>query len=254
MATSAAERRVLLFSAGVKMALRLPMVREVLPLEPGEEEVRARGQVVPAVPLALSLGLAARPGRFAVLTEASPPVALRVDDVHGIADLSSGEVFQLPSRTLLPQPAPFQAALVLGEEIWLELALTAAGWVPLEPAPEWGPPPAAAPAADRELVFARGERRFAVPLALLSRVVEHPRVFPVPLAPSAHRGLLYHGRALHPVFDVAAVYGAEPGLGAGLALLVEAGGAPLAVLADRIASESAPGEALRPAWDAIFPP
>jgi len=244
---------VLLFSAGVRMALRLPMVREVLSLAPGEEEVRVRGQVVPAVPLALSLGLPAHPGGFAVLTEAVPPVALRVASVHGIADLSSGEVFQLPSRTLLPQPAPFQAAVVLGEEVWLELAMTAAGWIPLEPAPEWGPPPSSAHAPERELVFVRGERRFAVPLALLTRVVEAPRVFPVPLAPSAHRGLLYHGRALHPVFDVAAAYGAAPGPGGALALLVEAGGAPLAVLADRIASGSAGEEPVRPAWDAIFP-
>jgi len=222
-------------------------------MAPGAEEVRIRGQVVPAVPLSLSLGLPAQPGRFAVLTEAEPPVALIVADVHGIADLSSGEVFQLPTRTLLPQPAPFQAAVVLGEEVALELALTAAGWVPLEPAPEWGPPPAASRAPGRELVFVRGERRFAVPLGLLTRVVERPRVFPVPLTPSVHRGLLYHGRAIHPVFDVAVAYGEAPGPDGAVALLVEAGGTPVAVLADRIASDASGEEPIRPAWDALFP-
>jgi len=255
MAGSPAERRALLFTAGgARLALRLPLVREILPLSPGAAEVEARGQVVPALPLALALGLPGAPGRFAVLTEASPPVALRVDEVHGIADLSGAEVFQLPARTVLPQPPPFQGALRVGNHLWLELSLTAAGGVPPEPAGgEWPPPPEQELAQGPELVFERGGRSFGVPLSLLVRVLDAPAVFPVPLAPAAHRGLLYHERAIHPVFDLAALYGGPPGPAGAIALLVDAGGTAVAILGDRITSTLASPDVLRPAWDALFP-
>lgn len=254
MPTSPAERRALLFTAGgVPLALRLPMVREVVPVPTGAAEVEVRGQVVPAVPLAVAMGLTAGAGRFAVVTEASPPVALRVDAVHSIVDLAQAEVFQLPARTPLPQPAPFQGAVVVGDHIWLELALAAAGWVPLEPALGEGIQPAQADfAAGRELVFERAGRRYAVPISLLLRVAEGPRVFPVPLAPPVHCGLLYHERAIFPVFDLAALFGPGPAPGAALALLVDAAGTAVAVLADRIAPAGDVGEVVRPAWDALF--
>jgi len=253
MATSPAARRVLIFTAGVRLALRLPAVREILAVEAEAPDVEARGQRVAAVPLAAFLGATSRPARFAVLTEGDPPVALRVEQVHGIADLAQAEVYQLPARTLLPQPHPFQAAVVLDGTVALELALTAAGWVPLEPAEAaWVVPPEDEFPAGRELVFARGRRRFAVPISLLSQVIEGPRVFPVPLAPPAHRGVLCHGRALHPVFDLAALYDGAPAPGAAFALLVDAGGTPVAILADRVGAEEG-GEVVRPAWDLLFP-
>jgi len=254
MPSSPAERRALLFTAGgVPLALRLPMVREIVPVPPGAEEVEVRGQVVPAVPLALAMGLAGGPGRFAILTEAHPPVALRVDAVHSIVDLSQTEVFQLPARTPLPQPAPFQGAVVANGVIWLELALAAAGWVPLAPALGDGIQANQSDvAAGRELVFERAGRRYAVPISLLLRVAEGPRVFPVPLAPPAHCGLLYHERAIFPVFDLAALFGEGPATGAPLALLVDAAGTAVAILADRIAPGGDVGEVVRPAWDALF--
>jgi len=253
MATSPAARRVLLFTAGVRLALRLPAIREILAVSGEASEVEARGRRVPAVPLAAWLGAPAGPARFAVLTEADPPVALRVEEVHGIADLAQAEVFQLPARTLLPQPPPFQAAVVVGGSLALELARTTAGWVPLEPAEaSWEAPPEDEFPAGRELVFGRGPRRYAVPISLLTQVIEAPRVFPVPLAPPAHRGLLCHGRALHPVFDLAALYDGAPAPGAAFALLVDAGGTPVAILADRVGAQDG-GEVVRPAWDLLFP-
>jgi len=255
MTTSPPERRALLFTAGgVRLALRLPSVREVVAVPSGASVVVARGQPVPAVPLAVALGLPPGPGAFAVLAETSPPLALRVDSVEGIVDLGSAEVFQLPQRTLLPQPPPFQGAVVLGGAISLELALTSAGWIPPEAATgDWGPPPGTYQPAGRELVFERGERRYAVPVSLLSRVVEAPSVFPVPLAPPAHRGLLYHERAIHPVFDLAGLYGGAPGEGAPLLLLVDAGGTAVGILADRISGAADDPDLVRPAWDALFP-
>ncbi len=257
MTPSPPERRALLFTAGgVRLALRLPVVREIVTVPSGASEVEARGQMVPAVPLALALGLVAPPGPIAVLTDALPPVALRVDAVEGIVDLSAAEVFQLPARTLLPQPAPFLGALVLDGLLSLELAHASAGWIPLEPAAApWEPPPEAEPGSvpGRELIFERGARSYAVPISLLLRVVEAPRIHPVPLAPPEHRGLLYHERAIHPVFDLAGLYDGAPLPGEALALLLDAGGTAVAVLADRIAPAGAPAEVVRPAWDALFP-
>jgi chemotaxis signal transduction protein len=246
---------VLLFSAGgARLALRLPLVREVVQMPTSGPELEVRGNPLVAMPLALALGLTPGAGRFAIVTPATPPMALRIDEVHGITDLAEAEVFQLPTRTVLPQPAPFQGAVVQAGRVWLELALTAAGWVPLEPASgEWDRPPEVDLASGRELVFVRAGHRFAVPLSLLVRVIERPQVAPVPLTPPAHRGLLYHERAIHPVFDLAAVYDGAPAPGRDLALLVDAGGTAAALLADRVATAAEEGEVIRPAWDALFP-
>jgi chemotaxis signal transduction protein len=257
MATLPAERKALVFSVGgVRLALRLSQVLEIVSAEVRGGEVQVRGRAVPALPLSVTLGLGAAHGGFALVIEASPPLALRVEALHGIVDLAGAEVFQLPARTALPQPPPFQGAIVVRGEIALELAVAALGWAPLEPAGGPLEPLPSGPLAERELLFARAGRSYAVPLSLLLRVLEAVRVFPVPLAPPAHRGLLYHGRALHPVFDVAAIYGESAPAGeARTVLLLDAGGTAVGLLAERVlgVGEASPGEEVtRPAWDALF--
>ncbi len=252
-----AERKALLFSAGgVRLALRLSQVREIVDVPEDAGEVTFRGTAVPGLPVAMALGLTGGRTRFGLVTETTPRVALRVEAIHGIIELSSAEVFQLPARTLLPQPAPFQGAVVSGGAIALELAVSSLGWVPIEPASELpGPPPELDFPLGRELLFTRGARTYAVPVHLLAQVLDHPCVYGVPLAPSAHRGLLYHGRAIHPVFDVGVLYGERAGEEVASALLVEAGGNAIAVLADRIlaAGDGGAREVSRPSWDALFP-
>ncbi len=256
MGSLPAERKALLFTVSqVRFALRLSQVREIVALPADAAEVTSRGVAVPALSVAVALGLPAGPSRFALVTEATPAVALRVEAVHGIVDLSDAEVFQLPTRTLLPQPAPFQAGVVNRGTIALELVVPALGWAPMEPAGEVpGPPPELDFSSGRELLFTRAGRTFAVPVPLLAQVLEGPVVFPVPLAPSAHRGLLYHGRAIYPVFDLPILYGEPAPEPASSALLVEAGGHAIAVLADRILpADDAPGRGVsRPSWDLLF--
>lgn len=250
-----AERKALVFTAGgVRLALRLSQVREIVAAHDAPE-VMVRGREVPGLPVALPLGLPAGASRFALVTEASPPLALRVEALQGIVDLAGAEVFQLPTRTLLPQPPPFLGALVLDGAIALELAVPALGWAPIEPAAELpGPPPELDFTVGRELLFGRGGRTFAVPVQILLQVLDGPAIFPVPLTPSAHRGLLYHGRAIHPAFDLPVLYGEPPTSEAPTALLLEAGGNAIAVLADRIlpAGDAAGRDVSRPSWDALF--
>jgi chemotaxis signal transduction protein len=251
MASLAAERKALLFSVGeVRLALRLSQVREILDLDPA-----AAPDPPPAIPVAVALGLAGGGARYALVPEAGP-AALRIDALHGILDLGRAEVFQLPARTLLPQPPPFQAVIAADGELALELAVGALGWAPLEPASDGsGPPPELDLPAGRELLFARGGRTFAVPLGLLVQVLDAPRIHPVPLAPPSHLGLAYHGRAIHPVLDAAVLHGDAPGARAPASvLLVDAGGAQVGLAADRILQPGAaagPG-VLRPGWDALF--
>lgn len=250
------ERKALIFSAGgVRLALRLSQVREILPVDPSGE-VRVRGEVVPGAFVAMVLGLPTGPAPFAVLTEGTPRTALRVEAIHGIVDLSEAEAFQLPARTPLPQPAPFAGAIVHRGEVALELAVSTLGWAPLEPALEGLEPPAdLGPSPDRELVFTRGARAFGVPLSVLVQVLEAPRIAPLPLAPPSLRGLLYHGRALHPVRDVSALFGDPAASEVPMVLLLDAGGAGLAVVADRVlgVAEGVVGsEVVRPPWDALF--
>jgi chemotaxis signal transduction protein len=251
----ASDRKALLFSAGgVRLALRLSHVREILAVAPGGGEVTLRGEPIPTAFVSTVLGLPAGPSAFAILTEGSPRAALRIEALHGIADLADAEVFQLPARTPLPQPAPFSGAVVARGELALELAVGSLGFAPLEPALELPEPPAdVGVGTERELHFARGGRTYAVPLSLLVQVLEAPRLAPVPLTPASHRGLLHHGRALHPVIDVGALYGdAPPGL-ARTVLLVDAGGTGVGVVADRVLGV-AEGDAdvVRPPWDAVF--
>jgi chemotaxis signal transduction protein len=258
VASLPAERKAVVFSAGgVRFALRLSQVREIVALAGDAPEARHQGADLPALPLAVVLGLpaSASPGAVALVTEGSPPAALRAERVHGIVDLAAAEVFQLPARTALPDPPPFCGALVTADGLALELVVAALGWAPASPAAELpGPPPELDAAPGPELLFERAGRVFAVPVPLLARVVEHATVWPVPLTPAAHRGLLYHGRALHPVFDVAVFYGEPPGPAAPFAVLVEAGATPIAVLADRVlpAGAAPAGGVARPAWDALF--
>lgn len=256
MESLSAERKALLFSAGgVELALRLSQVKEIVDIPPGTGEVILRGVSIPSVPVAVALGLPAGIARYAVVTEATPPVALQVETIHRIADVGSMEAFQLPARTVLPQPAPFQGALVHDGTIALELAWAALGWVPISPANELSETPRENDfPTGRELLFARGGRTYAVPIQLLAYVLDSPQVFPVPLTPTAHRGLLYHQRAIHPVFDLPAFYGEPPVAGASRALLVEAGGDAMAVLADEIlpAGSGTDAQVTRPSWDLLF--
>ncbi len=135
----------------------------------------------------------------------------------------------------------------------LELAVSSLGFAPLEPAVEHTePPPDLGPFAERELRFARAGMVFAVPLSLLMQVLEDPKLAPVPLTPPSHRGLLYHARSLHPVVDLALVYGAVSGP-ARTVLLVDAGGAGVGVVADRVLGVGEGGpEVIRPPWDTLF--
>lgn len=253
-----AERKALFFSVGsARLALRLSQIREIVAV-PGEGgEVRVRDGLIPSLPISVPLGLEAPLGGYALVTESAPPLALRVEMLHGIVDLAQAEVFQLPARTRLPQPPPFLGAIVYQDQIALELAVSSLGWAPMEPASDMdGLPPELDSGTQRELCFCRAGRTFAVPLSLLVQVLESPRLFPVPLTPASHRGVLYHGRAIHPVFDVATFYGDSPmASGAVTVLLIDAGGTPLGVLADRVIGVGEGGgdiQVVRPSWDAWF--
>jgi chemotaxis signal transduction protein len=251
-----AETKAVLFVVGgVRLALRLSQVREIVAITEPLGELSSRGDSVPALPVAVALNLPASPSRFALVIECSPVVALGVEAVHGIVDLADAEVFQLPARTLLPQPPPFCGAIVAGGVVALELVVSALGWAPLEPAGELaGPPPGVDFPTGRELLFSRAGRTYAVPIEILDRVCDAPRIFPVPLTPTSHRGLLYLDRAVHPVFDLALLHGDAAAAGQATALLLEAGGEAIAVLADRIlpAGDPATAGVTRPSWDAMF--
>lgn len=259
MSSIPAERKVLLVEAGgARLALRIGLVREITSVPGDGSEVLVRGSVLPVLPLAAALGLRGGPPRYAVVADAVAPLALGVDALHGILDLSEAEVFQLPARTSLPAPPPFVGAIVWGQALSLELA--AGDPRNARHRAEVMKPPPLVGRAGPEITFLRGSRAFAVPVELVIRVVEAPRVFAVPLTPPAHRGLLYYGRAIHPVFDLPVLFGgptssAMPGTALpGTALLVEAGEDAIAVLADRIvaSTELSGEEVTRPSWDLLF--
>jgi chemotaxis signal transduction protein len=250
-------RKALLFSAGgVRLAMRIPQLREIVQVPEGSGEVQAHGETLPTAFVSTVLGLPAGPSPFAILTEGTPRAALRVEALHGIVDLADAEVFQLPARTLLPQPPPFAGAIVWKGEVALELAVATLGFAPLAPTLERAAEPLEAtpgPGAERELRFVRAGRAWAVPLSLLVQVLEAPRMAAVPLTPPSHLGLLYHGRALHPVLDVAVLHGDRVGPSPRQVLLLDAGGTGIAVAADRVLGVGE-GDAhvLRPPWDALF--
>lgn len=249
-------RKALLFAAGgVRLAVRVSQLREIVQVAGGGGEVVWRGEPLPTAFVSTVLGLPAGPSAYALLTEGAPRAALRVDALHGIVDLGDAEVFQLPAHTALPEPAPFAGAIVTKGEVALELAVATLGFAPLAPPLERAVEPVDgfAPPAEREIRFVRGGAAWAVPLSLLVHVLEAPRIAPVPLTPPSHLGLLYHGRALHPVLDVAVLHGEPPGAPPHQVLLLDAGGTGVAVAADRVLGVGE-GEAdvLRPPWDALF--
>jgi chemotaxis signal transduction protein len=251
------ERKALIFSAGgVRLALRLSQLREILELQAEAGEVMTRGVPVPTAWVSTVLGLPAGPARYALVTEDRPQTALRVETLHGILDLGEAEVFQLPAHTLVPAPSPFAAALVAKGEVALELAVSTLGFAPLAPAedpPE--PPPSLGPWPERELRFRRGHLIFGVPVSLLVAVRDAPPLTTVPLAPPSHRGLLYHGRAIHPVIDVGVFFGLPPSPKPPEVLLLDAGGAAIGVVADKVLGLDGGREdddVLRPPWDSLF--
>jgi chemotaxis signal transduction protein len=255
--TLAAERKALLFTVGgVRLALRLSQVREILEVGAGGGDVVARGETYPVAFLSTVLGLHGGDAPYALLTEAPPRAALRVERVHGIIDLIDAEVFQIPARTRLPQPAPFSGAIVARGELSLELAAPAIGWEPLPPAIDAGDPPTdAGTTGERELVFQRGGRSYGVPMSNLVRIIENPKIAPVPLAPASHLGLLYHGRTLHPVVDLAVLHGDLPTVDAARGVILDAGGAEVALAADRIdrvGAAPAGDDVIRPVWDTLL--
>jgi chemotaxis signal transduction protein len=260
---SLAARKALLFSAGgVRLALRVSVLREVLELpkpegaaEGAAGELRVRDEALPCARVAEILALAPARAPYALIVEGPPRSALRVEALHGIVDLAGAEFFQLPARTFLPSPAPFSGAIVWKGELALELAVQTLGLAPRAAAPDRPAPAADAGApSEREIRFARGDRAFAVPLSLLVQVLDTPRIAPVPLAPPSHLGLLYYGRALHPVLDVAALLGAPRGAPPSRALLLDAGGTAVAVAADRVLGPAEGQGVLRPPWDAVLAP
>lgn len=253
----AAERKALLFSVGgVRLALRLAQVREILEVGPGGGDVVARGEAYPVAFVSTVLGLPGGDAPFALLTESNPRAALRVDRLHGIIDLVDAEVFQIPARTRLPQPAPFAGAIVAKGELSLELAAPAIGWEPLPPAVDVGEPLTDAGASgERELVFVRGGFAYGVPMSYLVRIIERPRIAPVPLTAPSHLGLLYQGRTLHPVVDVAVLHGDAASADVARTVILDAGGSEVALAADRIERVgTAPAEdaVLRPVWDTLL--
>jgi chemotaxis signal transduction protein len=249
-------RRALLFRAGgVPLALPLGEIREIARAGPATGEVRVRGEPVRAIAVAEALGLPGGAASYVLALAAGGAPALLVDALHGIADLAEGEVFQLPARTALPAPVPFRGAFLLRQVLWLELEPGALEGRGLRPRSSWngGALPEAKPAG-RELVCERGTTALAVPIQLLVQVVEPARVHPIPLAPPGLRGVLYHGRALHPVLDAAVLLGERPTGDPGVLLLLDAGGATAGVLVDRVrrVEEGEPGGPVRrPAWDAL---
>ena len=254
MSLLAAERKALLFTVGgVRLAIRVAQVREILEVGPGGGDVVARGASYPVAFVATVLGLRGGDAPFALLTETVPRAALRVEKVLGIVDLVDAEVFQIPARTRLPQPAPFAGAIVHRGLLALELATPAIGWEPLQPASDPDEPPAdVGPSGEPELVFTRGGARYGVAMSYVTRIVEQPVVAPVPLAPPSHLGLLYEARTLHPVIDVAGLHGEPVSAIAPRVVLIDAGGTEVALAADRVERVRAapePEGVRRPAWD-----
>ena len=257
MSSLPSERKALIFSAGgVRLALRLAQLREIRELQPGEGEVMTRGEPVSTAWVSTVLGLPSGAARFALLTEDTPQTALRVEALHGIIDLAAAEVFQLPAHTLVPSPSPYAGALVIKGEVALELAVSSLGFAPLAPAEDpLGQPASLGPWPERELRFTRGPLTFGVPVSLVVAVSDAPSLAMVPLAPPSHRGLLYLGRALHPIIDVGVFYGLAPSLIPPEVLLLDAGGADIGVVADKVLGLDRGREddgVERPPWDTLF--
>jgi chemotaxis signal transduction protein len=245
-------RQVLRFRAGgVPFVLPLSTVREIVPATPGTGHE----------PSALSVDLAARLGlpgdpRFSLLLEGEGMPALRVDRMEGVADLADAEAFRLPERTVAAEPSPFPSALRFGGELFLELA--PAALLAMRPMAV-GPVPVLPdqPPAERELLAERADRVLAVPLPLVVHVIDPVLLFPVPLAPEGHRGILHHGRAIHPAWDAAHLLGERASGNPRVLLLLDAGGTTAGILVDRVLGLSERTGSMpvrRPAWDVLLAP
>ena len=245
-------RQVLRFQAGgVPFAVPLSTVREVVKSGAGSFRDLPEG----AMGLAERLGLRGDP-RFALLLEGAGVPPLLVDRMDGIGDLADAEAYRLPERTVAAHPSPFSSALRFGGVLHLELA--PASLVSMErDAPRPFPVSPDLEPAGRELFAMRAGQALAVPLPLVVQVVDPVHLFRVPLSPDGHRGLLHHGRAIHPAWDAAALLGLARTGDPHVLLLLDAGGTTAGVLVDRVLglSEGAgTGSVRRPPWDALLAP
>jgi chemotaxis signal transduction protein len=245
-------RQVLRFRAGgVSFALPLSTVREIVPAGAGSGRAPLEG----AIPLAERLGLRGEP-RFALLLEGAGIPPLLVDRMDGVADLADAEAFRLPERTVAAEPSPFSSALRFGVVLHLELAPAALlTMMPLSPRPISAAPDD--PPAERELLAERDGQTLAVPLPLVVHVIDPVELSPVPLAPDGLRGILHHGRAIHPAWDAAHLLGGTAHGHPRVLLLLDAGGTTAGVLVDRVLGLSEGmglGPVRRPPWDALLAP
>jgi chemotaxis signal transduction protein len=246
---------VLRFQAGgVPLALPLLAVREIVPIGEGAGRAPPEG----AVALAERLGLRGDP-RFALVLEGAGLPTLLVDRMDGVGDMADAEAFRLPERAVAAEPSPFSSALCFGGAggmLYLEVAPAALLTMRAEarrPFQATGD----LPPSERELLAERAGRVLAVPLQLVVQVIDPAHLFRVPLAPDGHRGLLHHGRAIHPAWDAAAILGAPASGDPRVLLLLDAGGTTAGILVDRVLglSEGAgPGPVRRPPWDALLAP
>lgn len=244
--------QVLRFHAGgIPFALPLSSVREIVPVGgPGGGEAPSGH-----LDLAGVLGLRGEP-RFALVLDGEGLPALLVDRMDGVADLAGAEAFRLPERSVEAAPIPFASALRFGSDLYLELVASALeGLVRLPPRPI--PVLPDQPPAGPELLAERSGEVIAVPLPLVVQVIDPVRLFPVPLAPAGHRGILHHGRAIHPAWDAAALLGLPEVGDPHVLLLLDAGGATAGVLVDRVvgfAGSAGDGPIRRPPWDVLLAP
>ncbi len=245
-------RQVLRFQAGgVPFALPLSTVREIV--KTGTESSRKLTEG--AVGLAERLGLLGDP-RFALILEGGGVPPLLVDRMDGVGDLADAEAYRLPERTVAARPSPFSSALRWRGVLHLELSPAALVAMRREPPRPFPTTPDQAPAG-RELLALRGGQSLAVPLPLVVQVIDPAHLFRVPLAPDGHRGLLHHGRAIHPAWDAAAILGLPRSGDPRVLLLLDAGGTTAGVLVDRVlglSEGSGSGPVRRPPWDALLAP
>jgi len=245
-------RQVLRFQAGgVPFAVPLSTVREIVKTG-GDSPRQTPGG---AVALAERLGLRGDP-RFAMLLEGEGVPPLLVDRMDGVGDLADAEAYRLPERTVAAHPSPFSSALRWRGVLHLELAPAALVSMRRDAPRPFPETPDQAP-AERELFALRAGQALAVPLPLVVQVIDPVHLFRVPLSPEGHRGLLHHGRAIHPAWDAAAILGLPGGGDPRVLLLLDAGGTTAGVLVDRVlglSEGSGSGPVRRPPWDTLLAP
>lgn len=245
-------RQVLRFQAGgVPFAVPLSTVSEIVKVGTGS----SRGLPEGSVALAERLELTGDP-HFALLLEEAGVPSLLVDRMDGVADLADAEAFRLPERTVAARPSPFSSALRFAGVLHLELAPAALLTMRREPPLPFPATPDLEP-AERELFAMRAGQALAVPLPLVVQVIDPVQLFRVPIAPPGHRGLLHHGRAIHPAWDAAAILGLQEKGDPRVLLLLDAGGTTAGVLVDRVmglSEGSGTSQVRRPPWDVLLAP